>query len=508
MSIERVLLLSCLLSCCLVIAASASRSVLLPEAACTRLENYTVTSLERYEEPVTVETFAWCLQIPPRCKMTRTEMRERYTLKTEIRTRTVNECCEGYKMVSVDDSDAPVCAPICKQCVAGICVSPGHCECYPGYTGENCSIVCKPHTWGPACKHECDCGENVTCNFLDGKCPCPRGLSGPTCNESCPEHRWGPDCAFSCNCDGNRCDPATGKCVAIETPRYETAEAANTTLPDDRQESSSTPPETTVTLETKAGDEASVPSDNLPRTTSPETTAASSPDQPRTRTQTSEDANPSTARPVIVLVSVPERRRNLEKDKFAIQNPFLRHRDVVEDHLHELPTLKSDYEKHIHKDMMHVSSIPLDIALIVVASIFSLGLTSVAVVLVLYVRSKLLETARVSIYEVEKTKSQENTGTIDKRNPSLVNTSTQSPIREIPAFFTSTPEAGTILTIPTIDPNSNYANGAAAIGFRISGNLRDFLQDDHYDRPPSTRIRLQTFGCETTPEHIYDEIPL
>ncbi|XP_076376748.1 uncharacterized protein LOC143259217 isoform X2 [Megalopta genalis] len=403
------------------------------------------------------------------------------------------------------------CVPICKKCVAGLCVSPGRCECYPGYAGEDCTIVCKPRTWGPECKQECNCGRNVSCNFLDGKCPCPPGSSGPMCNESCPKHRWGPDCAFWCSCE-DRCDPATGSCLVAEVPRNETVEAANSTLPDDQQESSALPEttETSETSETKAGDEASVATDNLPETTSPETTASSTPDQPRTRTQTSEEANPSTARPVIVLVSVPERRRNLEKDKFAIQNPFLRHRDGDDDEerLRELPPLKSDYDKNIHKDMMHLSSIPLDIALIVVASIFSLGLTSVAVVLVLYMRSKLLESARVSIYEVEKTKSQENTGTIDKRNPSLVNTSTQSPIREIPAFFTSTPEAGTILTIPSIDPNSNYANGAAAIGFRISGNLRDFLQDDHYDRPPSARIRLQTFGCETTPEHIYDEIPL
>lgn len=52
--------------------------------------------------------------------------------------------------------------------------------------------------------------------------------------------------------------------------------------------------------------------------------------------------------------------------------------------------------------------IPLDIALIVVASIVSLGLTSVAVVMVLHMRSKLLEAARLSIYEEAKTKSQEN----------------------------------------------------------------------------------------------------
>lgn len=44
-----------------------------------------------------------------------------------------------------------------------------------------------------------------------------------------------------------------------------------------------------------------------------------------------------------------------------------------------------------------------------VASIVSLGLTSVAVVMVLHMRSKLLEAARMSsIYEEAKAKSQEN----------------------------------------------------------------------------------------------------
>ena len=50
----------------------------------------------------------------------------------------------------------------------------------------------------------------------------------------------------------------------------------------------------------------------------------------------------------------------------------------------------------------------MDIALIVIASIVSLGLTSVTVVMVLHMRSKLLEATRISIYEEGKTKNQEN----------------------------------------------------------------------------------------------------
>lgn len=34
-----------------------------------------------------------------------------------------------------------------------------------------------------------------------------------------------------------------------------------------------------------------------------------------------------------------------------------------------------------------------------------------------------------------------------------------------------------------------------------------FFQEDHYDRPPATRIHLQSeFDANT--EHVYDEIPL
>lgn len=43
--------------------------------------SYTVTSMETYTEPVIVNTFTWCLQIPPRCPKTRTEMRQRYRVK-------------------------------------------------------------------------------------------------------------------------------------------------------------------------------------------------------------------------------------------------------------------------------------------------------------------------------------------------------------------------------------------------------------------------------------------
>ncbi|KZC13076.1 Multiple epidermal growth factor-like domains protein 11, partial [Dufourea novaeangliae] len=526
--------------------------------------SYTVTSMERYTQPVTVNAFTWCLQIPPRCPTTRTEMRQRYRKKTESKTRSVNECCEGYQTVPSNDEEIGIkCVPFCENCLSGICVSPNVCECSPGYEGNDCATVCTRGTWGSQCKEKCDCVEDVACDPVNGHCLCPPGsrgrrdksiksvlttpskelcnrkilafalliekkktgkrlllsqLSATTfidfdthqglCNESCPEDRWGPECVFPCDCGdtAGKCDPESGRCVVNETvnARQEINQAMNVAITEEDERSSTILGTTEATLE--VSHEAPATSDNPSETASPGTTVASIPDQPKTRAQSREYGNSSTVRPVIVLVSVPERRRNLENDrgKFPMKNPFLRH---VDD-LHGLSSPKTDYVKNIHKDEVHQFPIPLDIALIVIASIVSLGLTSVTVVLVLHMRSKLFETARLSIYELEKMKSQENTGTVDRRISSIVTSALpQTPVRMSTSFFASTPETGTMLTIPNIDPSSNYANGAATIGLRISGSLRDFLQEDHYDRPPATRIHLQT-NFDANTEHVYDEIPL
>ncbi|XP_015435597.1 PREDICTED: uncharacterized protein LOC107191145 [Dufourea novaeangliae] len=502
MSTERIWQLSLLL-------IVSSFRVLSADGVCPRIENYTVTSMERYTQPVTVNAFTWCLQIPPRCPTTRTEMRQRYRKKTESKTRSVNECCEGYQTVPSNDEEIGIkCVPFCENCLSGICVSPNVCECSPGYEGNDCATVCTRGTWGSQCKEKCDCVEDVACDPVNGHCLCPPGSRGRRCNESCPEDRWGPECVFPCDCGdtAGKCDPESGRCVVNETvnARQEINQAMNVAITEEDERSSTILGTTEATLE--VSHEAPATSDNPSETASPGTTVASIPDQPKTRAQSREYGNSSTVRPVIVLVSVPERRRNLENDrgKFPMKNPFLRH---VDD-LHGLSSPKTDYVKNIHKDEVHQFPIPLDIALIVIASIVSLGLTSVTVVLVLHMRSKLFETARLSIYELEKMKSQENTGTVDRRISSIVTSALpQTPVRMSTSFFASTPETGTMLTIPNIDPSSNYANGAATIGLRISGSLRDFLQEDHYDRPPATRIHLQT-NFDANTEHVYDEIPL
>lgn len=58
----------------------------------------------------------------------------------------------------------------------------------------------------------------------------------------------------------------------------------------------------------------------------------------------------TTARPVIVLVSVPERERDVEKDrqKFATKDAFLRH--VQNDGSIDVPNI--DYVKTVHKGII------------------------------------------------------------------------------------------------------------------------------------------------------------
>ncbi|CAL7938517.1 unnamed protein product [Xylocopa violacea] len=515
---------------------------------CPRMENYTVTSMETYTEPVVVNTFTWCLQIPPRCPKTRTEMRQRYRIKTETKRRLVNACCEGYVMMSRNDADAAVgCRPYCeKGCLSGICVSPNECQCIPGYQGDHCETACPSDTWGFRCREKCNCTANTPCNPINGQCACPPGLRGQMCNESCPSDRWGPECAFLCDCENSRskCQRETGRCIDTNDATYprDTEDEENRVAPNwtiVRLDGEPSQAWKTTRLTETAGKgnerwchergrrvtrrnklvfdgiglddrEMLATTDNPVReTTSVENTSAPISVQVKIGTQAYANGNSSTVRPVIVLVSMPERRRNLDKNrggKFAMKNPFAKHVDDDDNNndndnnhnnsnnnLHGIGSPKTDYVKNVHKGVQP-TPIPLDIALIVVASIVSLGLTSVAVVMVLHMRSKLLEAARISIYEEGKSKIQENENAT--RISSMVTGG-------------SFPQSRTILATGNLDDTCcKYANGVATINLRLPVNgLNGLSQDDHYDRPSTTRIHLRSdFDADT--EHVYDEIPL
>ncbi|KAG7190331.1 hypothetical protein KM043_006446 [Ampulex compressa] len=485
------------------------------------MENYTITSMETYTEPVVVNTFTWCLQIPPRCPKSRTEMRQRYRIKTETKTRTVKECCEGYVMVPLwNESEKNGCVPICENCHAGVCISPNECQCDSGYRGADCASECLPGSWGVKCEQSCNCGEAVTCNHVDGSCNCPRGLRGPKCTEPCPTDRWGPGCINRCKCEDplNSCHPRTGRCTdshvpiepvsfaSFENATEENAQPANSSVMEYNEEAWRTPGSTDNTEDNAESYRSTTTPAYVPETNDPGTNLTEDYGEVKARSQ--ENERSTTARPVIVLVSVPERRRIVENDraKFAMKNTFLRH---VEDNRspRDDASPKTDYVKTIPKEEPQSPPIPMDIVLIVVASIVSLGLTSVAVVMVLHMRSKLFETVRLSIYEEEKSKSQERESVNTGRISTIVGSGLpQTPVCLSPVFA-STPGVGTTLTVEGMEPMNNYANGPATIGLRISGNFHDLLQDIHYDRPPTTLIRLQP-DFDPNLEHVYDEIPL
>ncbi|XP_011638209.1 laminin subunit beta-1 isoform X1 [Pogonomyrmex barbatus] len=488
---------------------------------CSRIENYTITSYETYTEPVVVNSFTWCLQIPPRCPKTWTELRQRYRLKTEEKSRTVEACCEGYKMIPDDAEVDARCLPLCEKCVAGVCVAPNECQCDPGYQGDDCANACPSGLWGSQCTKTCDCGETNFCDPVNGTCQCSPGLRGSRCEEHCAIGQWGPDCANECICQNrdNSCDAVTGRCRTDDD-----ASSIEQTSPAYLQSSTTDRlPQMPRISNTKRPEVVSVPRETIERqtedindnweernyiseTTSPVTASIAAPPQEAATNETQIKDSSTTARPVIVLVSVPERRKDIEKDKqkFAPKDALLRHVKSNEDV--GMPNV--DYVKTVHKDDIQTPTlIPLDIALIVVAAIVSLGLTSLAVIMVLHMRSKLFETIRLAIYDDEKTKSQECENVNGGRTSTVVNaTLSPSPIRANPIFAINT-EPETIFTVDGIESLNTYANGAATIGLRISGNFRDLLQDSHYDRPSPTLIRLQT-NMDHNTEHLYDEIPL
>ncbi|XP_012539680.1 uncharacterized protein LOC105838568 isoform X2 [Monomorium pharaonis] len=504
---------------------------------CSRIENYTVTSYETYTEPVVINSFTWCLQIPPRCPKSWTELRQRYRVKTEEKSKTLEECCEGYRMTHGDAETDASCLPFCEKCVAGVCVAPNECQCDPGYHGDDCAYECPLGTWGVQCTKVCDCGESGTCDPANGTCQCSPGLRGSRCEERCAIGQWGLSCANECTCQNrnNDCDAVTGSCIdggdddgddddvfSVEqtSPVYLQSSTVDrlpqtTGISTEQTEVVSVVPHWTTERQTEAS--ITVVSDDwddtnyIPETTSPATASIAAPPQEGAsinETQTKDLS--TTVRPVIVLVSVPERRRDVEKDrqKFATKDALFR-RDQS-DERSNAPNV--DYVKTIHKaatdDIQTSAPIPLDIALIVVAAIVSLGLTSLAVVMVLHMRTKLFETIRLAVYDDEKTtgKGQERESANGGRTSAVMNATLPPPPIGVNPIFAYNREPETVLTVDGIESLNTYANGAT-IGLRISGNFRDLLQDGHYDRPSATLIRLQP-NLDHNTEHLYDEIPM
>lgn len=102
---------------------------------------------------------------------------------------------------------------------------------------------------------------------------------------------------------------------------------------------------------------------HIPETTSPATASIAAPPQgTEASINETQIKDPSTtARPVIVLVSVPERRRDVEKDrqKFATKDALLRH--VQSNEGISVPNI--DYVKTVHKGLASETRIKIFVSL-------------------------------------------------------------------------------------------------------------------------------------------------
>lgn len=116
----------------------------------------------------------------------------------------------------------------------------------------------------------------------------------------------------------------------------------------------------TILLEVVTANGALAATDNSDEPKSAEPARVPSANYSKIRTQSREDESLSTTRPVIVLVSVPERRRNLENDrgKFGMKNPYVRHVDD-DISIHHVIQPKIDYVKNLHKGTNLLYSSPL-----------------------------------------------------------------------------------------------------------------------------------------------------
>ncbi|CAG2065277.1 unnamed protein product, partial [Timema podura] len=164
------------------------------------------------KEPVTIKTYTWCFRIPPRCSKYKVEMRDKFKVQQEKRTRWATACCPGY----APDKTESVCVPVCSTeggCLHGRCESPEFCTCEPGYVGERCDTECTSGMFGQECSKQCECDNNSTCHHVTGQCRCSNGWRGNRCDIPCLGGSYGEDCLQECRCYGSKvCNHITGEC--------------------------------------------------------------------------------------------------------------------------------------------------------------------------------------------------------------------------------------------------------------------------------------------------------
>ncbi|XP_058791245.1 uncharacterized protein LOC131664288 [Phymastichus coffea] len=515
---------------------------------CHRVENYTVTLKEQYVEPVEIHTLVWCLQIPPRCSQKRTELRERWRTKMEVKFKSVPVCCEGYVIqepVGNGSADAK-CVPHCKKCRSGVCSAPNECTCDPGFQGQDCASECPQGTWGRNCERECNCLRKLACDPVAGKCECQAGWTGPRCENKCPEGQWGLGCKSLCLCENPSagCHHETGECSLVDPSNVGVGEGFNNVAPIDPFEASGI----SGNLVSKTAADADyvdiIDFDKeaiLSRVTENESeTMAVLEEQRPILSSSSSNSSPLSTKTIeqqpTVRSTSPLPRATLHIEGNQLSQPD--DDDEVDDTENMLMTKKkngefefgerhtnfrvsvspkNDYVKNTHKgeSSASMSTISIDVAaMIVVGAIVLIGLTSVAALMIFHVRSRLFKAA-LAIYSQEKVERQlgndkdpattggANAGkSLDVTIGTLPRTMTKiNPVYEANPVYDA--------NILTFDERpAEYANGTVTIGIRLSSNLRDLLES-HYDRPAACSQRTAALATgEPDVEHVYDEIPL
>lgn len=521
---------------------------------CQRVENYTETTQELYMQPVEVHTFTWCFQIPPRCPKTRKEMHQRWRPKSEVKQRIVNECCEGYTIEEVPgkvDTETK-CVPFCEKCVEGECTSPNNCLCKNGYQGSDCSYECQPGTWGKYCMQECNCTRESACNPVNGRCECPPGWHGIRCENKCSPGRWGAYCASTCACTDqlSGCHYETGECFDLEVSFDPVPTIKEWTLSELTPSSGATtdissplysqPENNTDFIDvTNADDFGDANQDDLQIIRISSTTEGAENDTLRSLSSTTSETavhvsltenysyEPTQPQASITYqtTQVPLPTEIFPKKSSILTTNTGQVHIFEETHTNSESDLnvkhgigstdefgidpqvvmspKTDYVKNVRKESSSpVSPLPMDIAaLIIIGSIISLGLTSIAALMIFHMRAKLLDAVRLSIFNDEKV----NFSGIEKGNVEKISTIHTTLPRTLSRNDSTLNENTEPKAVLTLDETGNeYANGTVTIGIRLSSNLRELLES-HYDRPASFCHRG---ASQTEMEHLYDEIPL
>ncbi|XP_046614749.1 uncharacterized protein LOC124302530 isoform X1 [Neodiprion virginianus] len=483
-----------------VLAALPLANSLSGEHVCNRIENYTLTAKETYTEPVMVQTFTWCLQVPPRCEKTRIEMRERYRIKTNVEQRSISECCEGYVIQELHgEAEAePKCIPFCNSCENGLCLAPNFCQCESGYQGDSCAHQCPPGSWGKQCMQQCDCASGESCNPVSGICECPAGWQGPGCKLACPEGRWGLRCESVCNCVEKypSCDPETGIC------RFSRIDTPQTALPQNWTQ----------------GDlfRAIQVSGLIQTETSTSPVSGDASEAAKTETGIATRISRTTEHVEENVVAVSEVSFPLPYFTVARPEDGLRYANAEDGGSDSSSTVKKaasphpGYVKSLQKVIFlsteqEDTQSPHDVTLlIVVGSIVSLCLTTLAALVVFYMRSKLFESIPLSIYSSDKKEASTPEKCDNAKSLKITNTT----LPPLPTFvnpvFATNPETA-LITFDASELNKHYDNRTGTISIRVSGNIRDLLES-HYDRPPTSTCRHNALDQNT--EHVYDEIPL